>query len=245
MRAIPSRVKAIILCNPHNPIGRLWSKEELTQTGEIVMGHGAIVISDEIHCEILFIFFDIPVLSQRFFYDGDAIRFAAREYEVAGHVDFRFLYVFLGNQQECFRCPFREPQFAKNRLSSNDKIFIYPSIWPPEPRDRWVTANALDTIVPRENFSLQDMWCAYSDVLPENHISPGKPQNIDVYQTVYAWNYPSNQDIFFINIYIFPIIYLFQFLFFFFLGSRLHNPHGIMVPYPQILLKMEKRSLMD
>jgi len=54
MRAIPSRVKAIILCNPQNPIGRLWSKEELINIGEIVIGQGAIVISDEIHCEILY-----------------------------------------------------------------------------------------------------------------------------------------------------------------------------------------------
>ncbi|HTW92869.1 MAG TPA: hypothetical protein VMH22_14350 [bacterium] len=83
--------------------------------------------------------------------------------------------------------------------STDDRMFVYPTDWPPTPRSRWVTSSDLDTIVPRENFSLQDMWCAYSDVLPENHIAPGKPQNIDVFQTVYAWNYPSNQDIFFIS----------------------------------------------
>ena len=82
--------------------------------------------------------------------------------------------------------------------SPDDRIFAYPVDWPPAPRERWVTAPELDSLVPKENFSLQDMWCAYSDVMPENHISPGKPQSIDVYQTVYAWNYPSNQDIFFI-----------------------------------------------
>jgi cystathionine beta-lyase len=54
MRPMPSRVKAIILCNPQNPVGRLWDKEELARLGEIVIRHGAIVISDEIHCEILF-----------------------------------------------------------------------------------------------------------------------------------------------------------------------------------------------
>jgi hypothetical protein len=88
---------------------------------------------------------------------------------------------------------------AEGTSSSNDRIFVYPTTWPPAPRDRWVTAPELDSVVPKEYFSLQDMWCAYSDVLPENHISPGKPQNIDVYQTVYAWNYPSNEDIFFIT----------------------------------------------
>lgn len=49
-----SRVKAIIFCNPHNPVGRLWEKEEIKKMGEIVIGQGAVVISDEIHCEILF-----------------------------------------------------------------------------------------------------------------------------------------------------------------------------------------------
>jgi cystathionine beta-lyase len=49
-----SRIKAVILCNPQNPIGRVWSREELTRLGETVIGHGAIVISDEIHCELLY-----------------------------------------------------------------------------------------------------------------------------------------------------------------------------------------------
>jgi cystathionine beta-lyase len=53
-RADHTRVKAIILCNPQNPIGRLWSREELARLGEIVVGHGAVVISDEIHCELLY-----------------------------------------------------------------------------------------------------------------------------------------------------------------------------------------------
>jgi cystathionine beta-lyase len=50
----PNRVKAIIFCNPHNPIGRLWNKDEITRMGEVVIRHGAVVISDEIHSEILF-----------------------------------------------------------------------------------------------------------------------------------------------------------------------------------------------
>ncbi|MCR4393657.1 MAG: pyridoxal phosphate-dependent aminotransferase [Dehalococcoidales bacterium] len=54
MHPVASRIKAIVLCNPQNPVGRLWSKEELIRLGEIAIRHGAIVISDEIHCEILF-----------------------------------------------------------------------------------------------------------------------------------------------------------------------------------------------
>ena len=54
MLPISSRAKAVILCNPHNPVGRLWKKEELTRLGEIAIRHGVVVISDEIHCELLF-----------------------------------------------------------------------------------------------------------------------------------------------------------------------------------------------
>lgn len=40
-----------ILCNPHNPVGRVWTKEELARMGELCKRHGVTVISDEIHCE--------------------------------------------------------------------------------------------------------------------------------------------------------------------------------------------------
>ncbi|MEA3313485.1 MAG: MalY/PatB family protein [Caldisericota bacterium] len=49
----PPRARMMILCNPHNPVGRVWSKKELKKAGEIVLKHDAIVISDEIHCELL------------------------------------------------------------------------------------------------------------------------------------------------------------------------------------------------
>jgi cystathionine beta-lyase len=49
----PNRNKAIIFCNPHNPIGRLWTRDEAARMGEIVIGNGGVVIADEIHCEIL------------------------------------------------------------------------------------------------------------------------------------------------------------------------------------------------
>jgi len=50
----PGRLKTIIFCNPHNPVGRLWNTEEIKQMGNIVIDNGGVVISDEIHCEILF-----------------------------------------------------------------------------------------------------------------------------------------------------------------------------------------------
>lgn len=48
------RVKLFILCSPHNPVGRVWTKEELTEIGDICMKHGVIVVSDEIHADFIY-----------------------------------------------------------------------------------------------------------------------------------------------------------------------------------------------
>lgn len=53
-KAADDKAKVMILCNPHNPTGRVWSKEELQRIGEICIRHGVTVISDEIHCEFVF-----------------------------------------------------------------------------------------------------------------------------------------------------------------------------------------------
>ncbi len=47
-------VKLLLLCNPHNPVGRVWSPEELIRIGEICQRHQVRVISDEIHGELAF-----------------------------------------------------------------------------------------------------------------------------------------------------------------------------------------------
>lgn len=43
------KIRLFLLCSPHNPVGRVWTKEELTRIGEICIKHGVIVVSDEIH----------------------------------------------------------------------------------------------------------------------------------------------------------------------------------------------------
>lgn len=45
--------KLMILCNPHNPVGRCWTREELMKLGEICLKHKVLVISDEIHCDLV------------------------------------------------------------------------------------------------------------------------------------------------------------------------------------------------
>ncbi|MHA1727546.1 MAG: MalY/PatB family protein [Promethearchaeota archaeon] len=48
------RAKMIILCNPHNPVGRVWTAAELTQLGEICIENDILIISDEIHCDLIY-----------------------------------------------------------------------------------------------------------------------------------------------------------------------------------------------
>ena len=46
-------VKMFFLSNPHNPVGRLWSREELKRMGDICVKHDVLIISDEIHCDLV------------------------------------------------------------------------------------------------------------------------------------------------------------------------------------------------
>ncbi|MEG2788838.1 MAG: PatB family C-S lyase [Romboutsia sp.] len=45
--------KYLIMCNPHNPVGRVWTKEELTRVGQICLDNNVMVISDEIHSDLV------------------------------------------------------------------------------------------------------------------------------------------------------------------------------------------------
>ncbi|WP_455645655.1 MalY/PatB family protein [Methanosphaera sp.] len=45
-------VKLMLLCNPHNPVGKIWTKEELEKIGQLAYKHDVIVVADEIHCDL-------------------------------------------------------------------------------------------------------------------------------------------------------------------------------------------------
>lgn len=53
-KAADKDTKLMLLCNPHNPAGRVWTKEELLRIGEICIRNSVTVVSDEIHCELVF-----------------------------------------------------------------------------------------------------------------------------------------------------------------------------------------------
>jgi len=52
-RKIDSRTKIIILCSPHNPVGRVWTRDELSKLGEICLSRNIKIISDEIHSDLV------------------------------------------------------------------------------------------------------------------------------------------------------------------------------------------------
>jgi cystathionine beta-lyase len=53
-KIVEAEVKLFILCSPHNPVGRVWRREELLRLGEICRQHGVIVVSDEIHADFVY-----------------------------------------------------------------------------------------------------------------------------------------------------------------------------------------------
>ena len=46
-------VKGMILCSPHNPVGRIWTKEELLKIVTLAKKYDKWIISDEIHCDLV------------------------------------------------------------------------------------------------------------------------------------------------------------------------------------------------
>ena len=54
-KIVSHNVKLFLLCNPHNPVSRVWSKEELIKIGEICLKHNVLVLSDEIHQDFTFV----------------------------------------------------------------------------------------------------------------------------------------------------------------------------------------------
>ncbi|RME67367.1 MAG: putative C-S lyase [Verrucomicrobia bacterium] len=51
--AITPRTRLLLLCNPHNPVGRVWRPDELQRIAEMAEAHDLVVCSDEIHCDLI------------------------------------------------------------------------------------------------------------------------------------------------------------------------------------------------
>ena len=80
-------IKLFILCNPHNPIGRVWSKEELEKMGKLCLKYKVLVVSDEIHRDLVFKnFFFTPFASicEEFLQNSITCTSATKTFNLAG-----------------------------------------------------------------------------------------------------------------------------------------------------------------
>lgn len=96
-KAADPLVKLLILSNPHNPVGRVWTKDELQRVGDICLRNNVVVISDEIHSDLVFDEFKhIPFASLGESYSNNTITFGAptKSFNLAG---LQVGYVFTEN----------------------------------------------------------------------------------------------------------------------------------------------------
>lgn len=80
-------VRVMLLCNPHNPAGRVWSREELTQIGEICIRHNVFVVSDEIHNELVmpgFVYTPFASISEDFSRHCAVCTSPSKSFNIAG-----------------------------------------------------------------------------------------------------------------------------------------------------------------
>lgn len=86
-KASDPQVKLLLLCNPHNPAGRVWTKEELTRIGEICLRHDVLVVADEIHCELVYpehTYIPFASLSEEFLYNSVTCTSPSKAFNLAG-----------------------------------------------------------------------------------------------------------------------------------------------------------------
>jgi len=77
----------LILSNPHNPVGRVWTKEELTLLGDICVKHNILIVADEIHCDLVYKpYKHIPLASINSNFAKNTITFssASKTFNIAG-----------------------------------------------------------------------------------------------------------------------------------------------------------------
>lgn len=84
-RKITPKTKILALCSPHNPVGRVWDKEELEKLANICIKHNIIIISDEIHSDITFKkFTPLASISQRIANQTITLNSAGKTFNIAG-----------------------------------------------------------------------------------------------------------------------------------------------------------------
>ena len=86
-KIVEENVKVFLLCNPHNPVGRVWKREELTRLGDICLKHNVFVISDEIHNELVmpgYHYTPFASVKPEFAYNAAVCTSSSKSFNIAG-----------------------------------------------------------------------------------------------------------------------------------------------------------------
>ena len=86
-RASKEDTKVLLLCSPHNPSGRVWTKEELQRIGDICLNNNVFVVSDEIHCELIMPgneFIPYATLGDTYMQEACVCTSASKSFNIAG-----------------------------------------------------------------------------------------------------------------------------------------------------------------
>jgi len=86
-KASDPKAKLFFLCNPHNPVGRVWTREELIKLGEICLRNNILVVSDEIHSDFVYMGYKhivFPSISEEFAQNSITLNAPSKTFNLAG-----------------------------------------------------------------------------------------------------------------------------------------------------------------
>jgi len=109
--------KVLILCNPHNPVGRVWTKEELIRIGEICLENDVLVISDEIHGDLVYAphqYTPFASLSEELAQNSATCLSPAKTFNIPGMID---AFVVIPNQERRERFHDFAHRFQTNKIN--------------------------------------------------------------------------------------------------------------------------------
>ncbi len=108
-------MKLFLLCSPHNPVGRVWTRDELTRMGEICLAHGVTVVADEIHSDFVFpshVHTNFATISEEFAQNSITCTAPSKTFNLAG----------LWNSNILIPSPALRERFAAEMARSNTPL---------------------------------------------------------------------------------------------------------------------------
>ncbi|WP_058304156.1 MalY/PatB family protein [Gorillibacterium timonense] len=127
-KASHEKVKLFILCNPHNPVGRVWSEDELKRLGDICLRHNVLVVVDEIHRDLVYKgtrFIPFASLSEPFLMNSVTCTAPSKTFNIAGLKTSNIIAANAENRQKINRSLNRNEAIEPNVFGIEGLISAY------------------------------------------------------------------------------------------------------------------------